>query len=403
MASIRRTISSLTVSSVLFLGAFSSIYSQGTFTDVDNDLGPGINDRSSEWDPSVSSDGLTLYFRTNRPDGQGDGDLYQATRDSQDELFSNVTNLGPNVNTRSMESNPCPSFDGLTLYFTSDFRGQNDLYAATRSTTKEEFGNVRNLGLGLNSDDSQPSVSQNGLALYFSSNRGDGFGGADLYVATRAAVDEPFGNVSNLGARVNSPGDEWGPSISADELTLFFSDSLSSPFRVGGKGRTDIWVTTRAARSEPFGVPVNLNEFSLGSDINSAGGEGLAGISADWPRDGSKLYFASDKTLTSGGTDLWQATWRVREFLRGDCNNDRQVDLSDASCILNWQFLGESAPGCVAATNPNGDNGIDIADAIYLLGSLFLGGPPPAPPFPGCGPGTLSLDHQLGCDTANCP
>ena len=90
------------------------------------------------------------------------------------------------------------------------------------------------------------------------------------------------------------------------------------------------------------------------------------------------------------------------KFRRGDCNDDGAVDLSDASCILNWQFLGGSPPGCVAATNTNGDKGIDIADAIYLLGSLFLGSPPPAPPFPGCGPGTLPVDDQLGCEAPNC-
>ena len=89
-------------------------------------------------------------------------------------------------------------------------------------------------------------------------------------------------------------------------------------------------------------------------------------------------------------------------FLRGECNDDGAVDVSDARCILNWQFLGGPAPGCLAAANTNGDKGIDIADAIYLLGSLFLGGPPPAPPFPACGPGTLSVDDQLGCEAPSC-
>lgn len=86
------------------------------------------------------------------------------------------------------------------------------------------------------------------------------------------------------------------------------------------------------------------------------------------------------------------------KFQRGDCNDDGDTDLSDAVCILGWLFLGAEAPGCIAATNTNGDAKPDISDATYLLGHLFLGGPSPAPPFPGCGPGTLPPDEG-SCET----
>jgi PKD repeat protein len=85
-------------------------------------------------------------------------------------------------------------------------------------------------------------------------------------------------------------------------------------------------------------------------------------------------------------------------FLRADCNQSGQVDISDGQCILDWRFGGAPAPGCLAATNTNGDGRTDIADAIYLFGALFLGGPPPAAPFPECGVGTES-DEALGCGT----
>ena len=68
-------------------------------------------------------------------------------------------------------------------------------------------------------------------------------------------------------------------------------------------------------------------------------------------------------------------------FRRGDCNDDWTADLSDALCILNWLFLGTATPGCMSATNTNGDAGTDLTDAVYLLGFLFLGGPAPADPF----------------------
>jgi hypothetical protein len=86
-------------------------------------------------------------------------------------------------------------------------------------------------------------------------------------------------------------------------------------------------------------------------------------------------------------------------FIRGDCNADGNVDISDVLCTLNWLFLGAATPGCLAVTDTNGDAGSDVSDAVYLLGYLFVGGAAPVPPFPGCGPGVLPGDRALGCGT----
>ena len=81
----------------------------------------------------------------------------------------------------------------------------------------------------------------------------------------------------------------------------------------------------------------------------------------------------------------------------------RCVDISDASCALDWLFAGAAVPGCLAALNTNGDDKVDIADPVYLLGFLFGGGSAPADPFPDCGPGTLPADEELGCaNPPNC-
>lgn len=86
-------------------------------------------------------------------------------------------------------------------------------------------------------------------------------------------------------------------------------------------------------------------------------------------------------------------------FLRGDCNADAIVDISDAVCILNWLFLGGARPGCVAAADTNGDAAADLSDAVRVLQHLFDGGPPPVAPFPDCGP----ADRTIGCAApANC-
>ena len=95
--------------------------------------------------------------------------------------------------------------------------------------------------------------------------------------------------------------------------------------------------------------------------------------------------------------DLSQLHPSGSRFVRGDCNDDDEVDISDAVCILGWLFLGGDAPGCVAVANTNGDVEEDISDGVYLLSYLFLGGPAPASPFPECGMGTLARD-ETSCE-----
>ncbi len=100
------------------------------------------------------------------------------------------------------------------------------------------------------------------------------------------------------------------------------------------------------------------------------------------------------------GVDF-ETTWTLHvegpAFLRGDCNDDGDVNLADAQCTLNWLFAGPPKPGCIAALNTNGDEDVNIGDPVFLLNFLFAGGPAPVAPFPDCGPGTLPADEQLGC------
>lgn len=372
------------------------------FTNVVN-LGPGVNTEFREAAPDISSDGLTIFFNSNRPDPDAFGsmDLYQATL-GPDGLFGQVMNLGEGVNTAAFEFSPSISGDGLSLYFSvnrAEGFGMADIYVATRANSRELFGNVENLegcfGVEnlddcVNTDvrDSAADVTADGLMLVFSSDRpGGGHDFRDIYMATRENTDEPFGNVVNLGAEINSTSGEFGPSISADGLTLYFN--RDSPGEPGGH---DFYRATRDNRAEPFG-----DLCWLGGDINTGFNETGASISAD----GRTLYFGSDRRGGSGDQDLWVASRIVPPivFLRGDCNDDRTVDISDAVCILNWLFAGEATPGCVAATNTNGDDDANLTDATYLLNYLFAGGPGPAQPFPDCGTSDLETDRELGCET----
>lgn len=87
-------------------------------------------------------------------------------------------------------------------------------------------------------------------------------------------------------------------------------------------------------------------------------------------------------------------------FLRGDANGDGVVDMSDATFLLKYLFLGGEEPGCMEAANINGTDGVNIADPIYELTWQFLGEVEIPFPFPNC----AVAPAPLGCkDPGPCP
>jgi hypothetical protein len=86
-------------------------------------------------------------------------------------------------------------------------------------------------------------------------------------------------------------------------------------------------------------------------------------------------------------------------FLRGNANNDGNVDIADSTFMLNYLFVGGSRFACAKASDFNDDGRIDIADPIALLNFQFLGGQAPRAPYPGCG--IDPTQDRLGCDDFN--
>ena len=91
-----------------------------------------------------------------------------------------------------------------------------------------------------------------GHTLYFQRGNGN-LSDYDIWTATRSSRFGLFGNAVNLGASVNSSSFDLGPTISLDGLSLFFNSR-----RPGGLGEGDLYVVTRATTSDAFGAPVNL-------------------------------------------------------------------------------------------------------------------------------------------------
>ena len=138
-------------------------------------------------------------------------------------------------------TSPSISTDGLSLYADSQQSGGYggyDLYVFTRDTIHDDWSAPVNLGLPISSSygDGNPDISADGLTLFFNSGRPGGRGGGDMWLATRATTDEPWSEPVNLGPPINGPYDDVHPSISADGLSLFFASN-----RPGGYGDRDMY------------------------------------------------------------------------------------------------------------------------------------------------------------------
>lgn len=185
------------------------------------------------------------------------------------------TNMGPIVNSSAIEDNGCISADGLSLYFCSmrsGGYGGEDLWVATRTSTKDEWGPAVNLGplINTNLHNWGPNISADGLSLYFCSGQA-GSVNYDIWLTTRASKNDPWQEPVKLGPLVNTTAHEFFPCVSADGLSLYFTSD-----RPGGFGGVDIWVTMRATKDDNWGEPVNL-----GPVVNSTSGEVRPAISAD--------------------------------------------------------------------------------------------------------------------------
>ncbi len=264
-------------------------------------LGPTVNSSDSEYDPSISADELELYFNSYRPGGFGKADIWVTRRKTKADPWSSPVNLGPTINSPAGDKGPSISADGLSLYFNSarsGGHGGQDLWVTTRKTKSAPWGEPVNLGPTVNSpaNEQTPSISTDGLALYFivwPDKSPGGWDQSDLWVTTRKTMADPWGSPVNLGPMVNSPAYDGSPSTSEDGLSLYFDSE-----RGGGSA---IWVAKRKSTSDPWGTPVKLGPA----------------VSANWEanpdlsRDGSTLYLVSGRRGGVGRTDIWQVSLKA--------------------------------------------------------------------------------------------
>jgi WD40-like Beta Propeller Repeat len=280
------------------------------------------NSSATEQGVSISKDGLSLYFISDRPGGYGGLDIYVSHRLSVNDAWGEAMNLGPRINTPYNEFSPRPSIDGHRLYFTSDrpdigFGGQ-DNFVSRRYNKRDDLGwqEPENLGSNVNSaaNDAGPEIFEDEITgittLYFSSNRPGpcppiGDCGDDIY-ASILQPDETFGPATRV-TELSTPFADRQPAIRRDGLEMFIAST-----RPGGSGGVDLWSSTRATTSDPWSAPVNL-----GSAVNTSSTDARPALSFD----GTTLYFQSNRPGGLGALDLYVTK---RTNLQGTAKKDEQ-------------------------------------------------------------------------------
>ncbi|OLC43535.1 MAG: hypothetical protein AUH75_02650 [Gemmatimonadetes bacterium 13_1_40CM_4_65_7] len=284
----------------------------------------------------------------------------QADRFASSE-WSEPVNLGPVVNSSSVDANAGLSPDGHTLYFVSNRPGGlggNDIWMSHSQCVGCDWEAPVNLGAPINSDaiDGAPTMSENGRLLFFYSARAGGFGLGDVYVSHRVSTGangDVWGPPVNLGPDVNTAaneqgsfyvhelgepnafvyfnrptaggsidiyrvavsndGDALGPAVLVPELSdpggfdqkvAVSADGhelLMSSDRTGGFGNLDIWRFTRQSAKDPWSNPTNLD-----APISTSALDAQPSLS----RDGRTLIFTSNRPGGYGAQDLWMSTRR---------------------------------------------------------------------------------------------
>ncbi|QKJ29884.1 PD40 domain-containing protein [Mucilaginibacter mali] len=248
---------------------------------------------------SISQDGRFLFFTgCNRPDGLGRCDIYISQKRGND--WSKPFDLSPPINTAGWESQPSISADGRTLYFVSNRKGGYGGYDIWKSTlTEKGWGEPVNLGPNINTsfDEQSPFIHPDDSTLYFCSNGWPGMGNKDLFIS-RLGKNGEWQKPENLGYPINSSGDENGLTITANGAYAFFASN-----NLNGYGGYDIYtfelpstvrphmvtyvkgVITDAAKKQPLEAAVEIidleKDIPVYQDYSSAtGGDFLATLTS---------------------------------------------------------------------------------------------------------------------------
>ncbi|MBQ2055402.1 MAG: PD40 domain-containing protein [Bacteroidaceae bacterium] len=233
-----------------------------------------FNSRRSDFSPMLLGDDQ-LFLSSTRPQAKGDklngitgvknGDFFVCKKDEKGK-WTKPEVITDAINSEEDEGACCFTPDGKTMYFTrcredESYPRYAEIFKSTRSDASWSTPTACVLTKDSLSSYAHPAVSPDGQWLYFVSDMPGGEGGLDIW-RVRITADDNFGGVENLGAPINTPGDEMFPTFRPNG-DLYFS-SNGHP----GMGGLDVWCakqdSLKAWTLNRLGYPLNSEGDDFG-------------------------------------------------------------------------------------------------------------------------------------------
>ena len=273
-------------------------------------LTPPSNNKNSQYSPVISPDGEKLYFTNRGPESKGEmmdekskknsigsyyEDVFVATKDGDSEVitFSEGESLSDNINDADRhEAALSISYDNqmLFLYLSGD-KESKDIYVSYNQGDTAWSKPQPLKGVNTPQWEGHASMAPDGKTLYFSTDRPGGYGGRDIYRAIMKP-DSTFGNVENMGPKINTPFNEDSPFIYSNGSSLYFASESH-----GSMGGYDIFYIKYDSVKGQWQDPVNM-----GYPINTTDDDRYYYIS----KDGDWGYFSSARASGENLHDIYR-------------------------------------------------------------------------------------------------
>jgi hypothetical protein len=338
-------------------------------------LSTNLNSVRHDAGTALSPDGLILYiFRATSEDG---GDIYMSRKAGND--WTSPVKLGGDINKPdSWEGSVTVTKDGHTIYFASDREGGfggKDIYSATL-IGDSAFGNVTNLGANVNTplDDDAPYLGNNENTLYYASRGHNSMGGYDIFFSTLSSDGKSWELAQNMGAPVNSTADDIFYQPSKDGYSAVYSSN-----RAGGNGMMDLYFSSPGVPAtelvvirgmvtlddKPAAATVTVaytNKNDIQGDYNTSADNGKYTINLP-NGENYKLYF-----MVSGQDD-YSKTFDATE-IKTYTTNEINVDFySDEYKMAHPEKFGKmsAADSAKVAREKNSTEMVDVKNKIRTV------------------------------------
>ena len=210
---------------------------------------------------SENGENLLLYM----PEGLGKGNIFISKLDAHAE-YSKPEKLDAKINSGGDEIAASISSDGNTLYFASNRKGGiggTDIYICKKAGKK--WSEPKNAGTEINTpyDEDFPNISPNGKILYFSSKGHTSMGGYDIFKSNYNETTNTFSSSKNLGYPINTTDDDMNFRISNNAKYGYIASA-----KAGGLGDFDIYRVTFNEVESDYSVVIGQFSTNYNVDLN---------------------------------------------------------------------------------------------------------------------------------------